>query len=82
MKVVFRKWPKQGGVIALFCGSAKDCNPGNVMSYMHVGQHGEASRSLGQNLPLATLAEYQPLLRELQAIYAPEPIEPVRRLVA
>lgn len=79
MKVVFRKF-KEGDVIALFCDSAKDCNAGNVMSYQHVGQHGEASRHLGRNLKLATPDEYAPLLRELRAVYAPEPIEPVSRL--
>jgi alkylated DNA nucleotide flippase Atl1 len=81
MKVVFRKF-KEGDVIALFCNSANDCTPGNVMSYQHVGQHGEASRQLGRNLKLATPEEYAPLLRELRAIYAPETIEPVSRLVA
>jgi alkylated DNA nucleotide flippase Atl1 len=81
MKVVFRKF-KEGDVIALFCNSAKDCRHGNVMSYQHVGQHGEASRQLGRNLKLATPEEYAPLLRELRAIYAPETIDPVSRLVA
>lgn len=52
------------------------------MSYMHVGQHGEASRSIGSNLKLATPEEYAPLLRELQSIYAPESINPVSRLTA
>jgi hypothetical protein len=81
MKVVFRKF-KEGDVIALFCGSAKDCRAGNVMSYQHAGQHDEASRQLGRNLRLATPEEYAPLLRELQAIYAPETVEPVSRLAA
>jgi hypothetical protein len=81
MKVVFRKYP-EGDVIALFCNSANDCRPGNVMCYQHVGQHGEASRQLGRNLKLATPAEYAPLLRELQQIYSPEVITPVSRLVA
>lgn len=81
-KIVFRKFP-EGDVIALFCDSAKDCNPGHVMSYMHVGQHGEASRYLGRNLKLASPAEYEPLLRELSDIYAPDfRIVPVNRLRA
>ena len=80
--VVFRVFP-EGDVIALFCNSAADCNPGNVMSYMHIGQHGEASRNLGQNLKLATPAQYAPLMRELQGIYKPEyRIVPVNRLRA
>lgn len=78
MKVVFRKFP-DGDVIALLCGTAADCNPGNVMSYQHVGQHAEASRSL--RLPLATPAEYAPLQRELAQVYG-EPVVAVRRLVA
>lgn len=81
MNVVFRKFAT-GDVIALFCGSAKDCSAGNIMSYMHIGQHGEASRTIGRNLRLATPAEYAPLLAELQRICAPESINPVKRLTA
>lgn len=81
MRVVFRKF-REGDVIALFCESAQYCNPGNVMSYMHVGQHGEASRDLGRGLKLAAPEEYSGLLRELRSIYAPEPVHAVRRLRA
>lgn len=81
MNVVFRKF-KDGEVIALFCDTANDCNPGCVMSYMHVGQHSEASRNLGQNLRLASPEEYAPLLRELRAIYKPVVVRPVHRLRA
>ena len=81
MRVVFRCFARSE-VIALFCDSAKDCNPGRVMSYMHVGQHGEACRDLGRNLRLATPKEYASLKRELEGIYWPEPIIPVTRLVA
>lgn len=77
MDVVFRKFPK-GDVIALFCGCEDDASPGMVPSYMHIGQHGDASRNLGQNLALATPAEYAPLLRELTGIYGR--IVPVSRL--
>lgn len=81
-KVVFRKF-KEGEVIALFCNSASYCNPGKVMSYMHIGQHGEASRYLGRDLKLASPGEYAPLLRELSRIYSPEfKIIPVNRLRA
>lgn len=80
-KVVFRKF-STGEVIAFLCNSAADCNAGNVMTYMHVGQHGEAARGLGRNLELATPDEYAPLLAELSAIYAPAVIEPVTRLTA
>jgi hypothetical protein len=80
IRAVFRRFP-EGDVIALFCGTARDCNPGNVTSYMHVGQHSEASRGLGRNLPLATPEQYEPLRRELQRVYG-EPVQPVVRLVA
>ncbi|QBX06479.1 hypothetical protein H1O16_gp066 [Burkholderia phage BcepSaruman] len=81
LRVVFRKF-REGYVIAFFCNSAKDCNPGNVMSYMHTGQHGEVSRSLGRDLKLATPEEYAPLLAELRRVYHPRSVEPVKRLVA
>lgn len=80
MKAVFRVWP-DGDVIALLCGTAVDCRPGNVMSYMHHGQHSEAWRGIGRSLPLATPAEYAPLQRELARVYG-KPVEAVRRLVA
>jgi hypothetical protein len=81
MDAVFRVFP-EGDVIALLCGTASDCRTGNVMSYTHIGQHGEASRNIGRNLRLATPEQYAPLLRELRSIYHPEPINPVNRLKA
>lgn len=81
MNVVFRKF-RTGDVIALFCNSAEECNPGHIMSYMHIGQHGETSRQIRRYLKLATEQEYAPLLSELRGIYAPEPINAVKRLVA
>lgn len=78
LKVVFRVF-KEGDVIALLCGSGIDANPGNVVSYMHVGQHGEASRYLGRDLRLATPEEYEPLRKELARIYECE-VVPVKRL--
>jgi hypothetical protein len=80
MDAVFRKFP-DGEVIALLCDTAPDCNPGNVMSYVHVGQHGEASRGLGRSLRLATPAEYEPLRLELEAVYG-QPVRAIRRLRA
>jgi hypothetical protein len=80
MNIVFRIYP-EGDVIALFCNSAKDCNHGNVMSYQHVGQHGETSQQLGRHLRLATPDQYAPLKRELERVYSCE-IKPVSRLVA
>lgn len=80
LKVVFRKYP-EGDVIALFCHSAGDCNPGNVMCYQHVGQHGEASRGIGRDLALATPAEFNDLMNELRGIYDCAVIS-VNRLIA
>jgi hypothetical protein len=83
-KVVFRRFSKKEGgqVIALLCNTGRECLPGNVMSYMHHGQHSEASRYLGQCLRLASPEEYAPLLADLRSIYAPEfQIVPVSRLI-
>lgn len=65
-KVVFRKF-KDGQVIALFPQEPWDYK-GNIVSYMHIGQHGGASRSIVQDTKLATKEEYAPLLKELKKI--------------
>ncbi len=69
-KVIFRIFPpSQGGeVIALFPEEPGTNNPGTCMSYMHTGQHGAASVSLGRSLRLATPEEYAPLKRELESL--------------
>lgn len=73
-KVIFRKWKEDGDIIALFPelnhanGAA---NRGNIMSYMHVGQHGEASESLlreRSRLVTATEEEAADLKAELESI--------------
>jgi hypothetical protein len=73
-KVIFRKWKDNGDIIALFPelnfanGAA---NRGNIMSYMHVGQHGEASESLlreRSRLVTATTKEAADLKAELETI--------------
>ena len=47
-----------------------DCpsNYGNVLSYMHVGQHGEASVEFFRECKLATEEEYKDLREELESI--------------
>lgn len=47
-----------------------DCpaNSGNVLSYMHVGQHGEASLDFFRECKLATEEEYKDLREELESI--------------
>ncbi len=79
-KVVFLKWKEDGEIIALFpeLNHANNCaNVGNIMSYMHMGQHGEASIELlkDRRLKAAKPQEYADLLTELGRIgYLPEPI--------
>lgn len=72
-RVQFRAFPPDDGgdvdVIAFFLDSRGECNSGMVMSYMHVGQHSEASTRFAVSLRLATPEEYAPLLAELRAIY-------------
>jgi hypothetical protein len=47
-----------------------DCpaNYGNVLSYMHVGQHGEACIEFFNDCKLATEEEYKDLREELESI--------------
>jgi hypothetical protein len=47
-----------------------DCpaNYGNVLSYIHVGQHGEASIEFFSECKLATEEEYKDLREELESI--------------
>jgi hypothetical protein len=42
--------------------------PGYVMSYMHVGQHGEASIEFFRECKLATETEFEDLREELESI--------------
>lgn len=62
-KVIFRKFP-DGDVIAIFPDEVADPD-GNLLSYMHVGQHGAASDDLIDELQPASRTEYYPLLDEL-----------------
>ena len=71
LKVIFRKdknpVTNKYEVIAFF--PEIEVNYGNIMSYMHVGQHGEASYEYYLNTKKATEEEYKPLLKELKGIY-------------
>jgi len=74
-KVIFRKWNKKhgGGIIAFLPDI--EANPGMIMSYEHIGQHGGASlRIMGRpDTFLAKPEEYQELLAELKMIgYKPK----------
>jgi hypothetical protein len=72
LPVVFRKFKKEGDVIALFPTlSASVRSWADCESYMHVGQHGAASTNPAGTVP-ATPEEYQDLLKELNQIYQPD----------
>jgi len=69
MNASFHVFP-DGDVIAFLSGIP--ANPGMVMSYQHIGQHGEASAELAHELRAAMPEEYAELLRELNGIYDDE----------
>ncbi len=65
VKVIFRKFP-EGDVIALF--PEVDQGRGLIGSYMTIGQHGDASKSLITDLEPASKEEYAKLAAELERI--------------
>lgn len=71
VKVVFRKaknpYTHKFEVIAFFPES--EANYGKILSYMHIGQHSEASLEFYHITKKATVEEYKPLLEELKARY-------------
>ena len=69
VNVAFRKF-EDGEVIAIFPNIypvAKD-SKAEVMSYMHVGQHGMCMECLVNELEKASKEEYTPLKKELEMI--------------
>ena len=66
VKVIFRK-DKYHDVIAFFPEAR--VNYGNMMSYMHIGQHGEASYEFYLTTSKANENEYADLFAELREIY-------------
>ena len=66
VKVIFRK-NKDGEAIAFF--PELYVQYGNIMSYMHIGQHGEASLDFYYSTKKANPQEYEPLLNELKVVY-------------
>jgi hypothetical protein len=56
----------QGEVVAFLWDV--EANKGNIMSYMRVGQHGEASIDFYRELELATPRQYKSLYEELQSV--------------
>lgn len=63
-RVIFRKFPHDGKVIALFPDQLNERN-GRIMSYMHDGQHGETLPFFGDTKPCEDWADYADLYREL-----------------
>ena len=62
-RVIFRKFPHDGAVIALLPDQYNPRN-GNIGSYMELGQHAETAPDYGDTKP-ATPGEYAPLYAEL-----------------
>ncbi len=71
VKVVFRKaknpYTKEYEIVAFF--PEIEARYGKILSYMHIGQHGEADLEFYHKTTKATEAEYKPLLMELKSIY-------------
>ena len=63
-RVIFRKFPHNGEVIALLPDQYNPRN-GNIGSYAHNGQHAETYPDYGDTVP-ADEHEYAPLLGELK----------------
>ncbi len=61
-RVIFRKFPHNGEVIALFPDQYNERN-GNIGSYMHNGQHAETAPDFGDTVPCH---EFHALYLELQ----------------
>lgn len=66
VKVIFRK-DRDGNIIAFL--PELRVNRGNIMSYMHIGQHSEASCWFYKETKKADESEYNSLLDELERIY-------------
>ena len=71
VKVIFRKaknpYTHEYEVIAFF--PEIEANYGKILSYMHIGQHAEASLEFYHSTKKATYEEYKPLLIELKMRY-------------
>lgn len=65
ISVIYRM--SRGEVVAAIGGY--ECNPCKVMTYMHIGQHGEADRAWFTNLKAARPDQYAELHKELKGIY-------------
>lgn len=64
-RMIFRRFP-EGDVIALM--PDESTGTGYIGSYQHLGQHGDASRDLIEDLEPATQSEIEELKNELEKI--------------
>ena len=78
MDILFRKDRKTNEVVAFIPEST--VNYGHILSYMHIGQHSEASLQYYWETVKATEEEYKSLLKELKSIYADEALVIKKRL--
>ena len=76
LKVIFRK---KGNDVIAFLPEIR-VNYGNIMSYMHIGQHSEASYDFYNGTKKATEEEYKQLLEELKQRYDDCVLEVKQRL--
>lgn len=68
-KVIFRKYRSDGAIIALFPNEIAD-HSGNVLSYMHLGQHSAANYTGCIRETVQTSAsESKDLRRELEGCF-------------
>ena len=75
---IIQKRQKKNEVVAFIPEST--VNYGHILSYMHIGQHSEASLQYYWETVKATEEEYKPLLKELKSIYDDETLVIKKRL--
>jgi hypothetical protein len=70
-----------GEAVAVFIDSAADCNPGMLLSYARIGEHGEAAFDWIREQPLAHADQYAELHKYLGRRYVETPGEEPLNLV-
>lgn len=71
-----------GDPVAVFLDSGPDCNPGYLMTYARVGEHGEGSIEWVREQPLPAEDQYRDLHAYLSRRYAdPSQGEPVTLVI-
>lgn len=85
IRVIFKKFRDgEREVIAFFPGTygSHEVNRYNILSYMHMGQHAEASIDCYRRCVPASEEEYAKLLAELKSIYRGDEIVVRKRMSA